>query len=80
MTPVRRDQRGERRETMTTETALMRVKAIRDVQNDDERAHGLEDQLRADFIQAIAASDHPMADVARIVLTTAGIEFSRWCA
>jgi hypothetical protein len=60
--------------------ALQRVERIRASRDDDEAAHSMEDDLYRDFITAVASSDHPLAGVAGIVLTTRDIEFSRWYA
>jgi len=50
---------------------------------DHEKAHSLEDKLRADFIAYVAkdgASDALINIKAGMVLTTDKIEFARWCA
>lgn len=50
---------------------------------DDESAHGLEDKLRLDFLQAVANRIYPpdvVAPLAAYVLTTSNIQFARWCA
>jgi hypothetical protein len=60
--------------------ALQRVERIRASRGDDEAAHSMEDGLYREFITEVALSDHPLAGVAKIVLTTQDIEFSRWCA
>ena len=58
-------------------SSLGEIKAIK---HDDEVAHSKEDDLHREFIQAVAESDHPLAEVAKVVLTTEEIRFARWCA
>lgn len=48
---------------------------------DDERAHGMEDDLRAAFIRHVAeTAGGDLAEMARAVLKTEEINFCRWCA
>ncbi len=54
--------------------------AIRAIADDDESAHGEEDELRARVLQAIADGATDPAALAAEVLKTRDIEFSRWCA
>ena len=60
------------------------VEQIRKNQDDDERAHCIEDELRELFIYWIAnPNDNPLPNpvfIANTVLSTNDIEFSRWCA
>lgn len=67
---------------MTPATARERVEAIAGAAGDDERAHNLEDQLYLDFVAHVAAhpGDVDLAGVAREVLRSQDIVFSRWCA
>lgn len=67
---------------MTPEEVLLRVNRIRDMAGDHEAAHSEEDALHRDVLAAIAsgaAKPWPQ-ECARIALTTAEIEFARWCA
>ena len=66
---------------MTVEEVLARVEGIRAVASDDEVAHGREDDLHRDVLQAIAmgACADP-AGCAKAALTTGDIEFARYYA
>ena len=60
-----------------------RVAAIREVVWDDEKAHGLEDDLHHDVLRAIAENTLEDVDAtvaAKIALDTLLIDFGRWCA
>lgn len=66
---------------MTIDEIRQRIAAIRAIATDDERAHGKEDRLYADFIQSVADGDaDDLPAKAKLVLTTADIDFARWCA
>jgi hypothetical protein len=68
---------------VTIEEAMRRVEEIRAIAGDDETAHSLEDQLRADFIRWVAKNQQPSDTaqaIALVVESTRGIEFARWCA
>lgn len=65
---------------MTALEVAKRVEAIRAVADDEEQAHAMEDALRDVVLQAIASGAENAAELAREVLRTGGIEFSRWCA
>ncbi len=47
---------------------------------DDEAAHGLEDDARADVLRAVVAGEAHAARVAAEVLALADLGFARWCA
>lgn len=66
---------------MTISVVRERLKRISDCAGDDEIAHGEEDQLYADLLQAIAdgSCDDPQACAAE-ALKTKNMEFVRWCA
>jgi hypothetical protein len=70
-----------RTEAMTPEDVQQYVERIRENALDDEAAHGMEDALWADVLEAIAsgAAEEPAA-LARAALATLDIEFARWCA
>lgn len=55
---------------------------IKQKSGDDETAHVLEDQLRAQFIAAIAnrTFEDDITTAACAILTTDSISFARWCA
>ncbi|WPO70209.1 hypothetical protein [Streptomyces sp. KN37] len=58
-----------------------RVKEIANVAADDERAHGLEDDLHCDVLEVIAETsrDPHARALAAAAIKTAKIEFERWC-
>jgi hypothetical protein len=62
---------------MTVEDIRERVAIIRAQRDDDERAHGLEDQLHQDVLLFLADNGNALA---REALTTLDIDFARWCA
>jgi hypothetical protein len=66
---------------LTVEEVLRRVKAIRDIAEDDESAHIAEDSLYEDVLTAIATGKclGPEA-CARAALKTKALRFSRWCS
>lgn len=58
-----------------------RVDAIRKAAHDPESAHGLEDSLLADFVRYVAGGGaDELQEKARLVMSTALIDFPRWCA
>jgi hypothetical protein len=65
---------------VTTEEVRHRVDEIWESVNDDEHAHGLEDDLWQDVLRAIAAGAPNAAELATEALKTTDIEFARWCA
>ena len=66
---------------MTLQEVHDRVEFIKRVAGDDEAAHVAEDQLHEDFIAWVHASGAvELAEMARVVLTTQDVEFSRWYA
>jgi hypothetical protein len=65
---------------MTVEDIEKRIQEIEAEQDDCEVAHGLEDGLMHDVLQAIA-DGHPDAQaLAAAVLKTSDIAFPRYCA
>ncbi len=51
------------------------------INDDDERAHAKEDDLRAEFIKHVAdTAGGTLSDMAFMVLSTDNIRFSRWYA
>ena len=68
---------------MTIYDIEQRIKHIEAIKDDDESAHGAEDELYAEFITYIKELDTPdplLAAKATLILTTSDISFSRWCA
>lgn len=65
---------------MTTLEIKKRITEIVNERRDDEVAHSLEDDLRADFIEFIANSDCKYSGMAKEVMNTKYICFARWCA
>jgi hypothetical protein len=66
---------------MTVEKVRETIVRINDMAGDDEAAHSLEDKLHHDVLEAIAAGkcENPR-ELAREVIQTKNIQFSRWCA
>ena len=67
---------------MTEKEIKKRIKKIEKISSDcgDEVAHGLEDELREEFIKYIADyGDMHLVEKAKLVLSTNDIEFARWC-
>lgn len=68
---------------MTREEIRKRVAKIRRIAGDFESAHSEEDRLRHDVLRAIADDERVPVDVreaARLALSTAEIDFPRYCA
>jgi hypothetical protein len=69
---------------VTVDEVRARVEEIRRHgidENDDERAHGDEDDLRADLLRFIASdAPEPFAELARVALEADAMKFGRWCA
>ncbi|WP_024427708.1 hypothetical protein [Bacillus safensis] len=64
---------------MTVDDVQERVEVIRQIALDDEAAHGMEDELYIDVLEAIAnGADNP-EKLAAEALKTQDIEFYRWC-
>jgi len=70
-------------EKLTKEHALEMIQSIYHSKWDDEAAHYMEDELRADFIYTCSLWGYTrdeMIEIANIVLESNNIEFERWCA
>ena len=65
---------------MTVDEIKARVEEIARERDDDERAHGMEDKLWEDVLQAIAEGHSAPAEIARQALASRAIKFSRWGA
>ncbi len=57
-----------------------RLGAIIQVQDDDETAHGLEDDLYVDFIEFVSQRKDAIGLLAKQVLKARKVKFSRWTA
>lgn len=66
---------------MTLDEVKTRVESIRRRRGDDEGAHGMEDDLYCDVLQAIADGTHEddPSVLAAEALKTRKIDFARWC-
>ena len=67
---------------LTMEQIRSKVKQITLKQADYEMAHGLEDELRAEFIQHVRnhPDDPDLGYKAQLVLATKTLDFPRYCA
>ena len=66
---------------MTPESVREEIDRIRAVAHDDERAHGMEDDLLWQFVVWCANTGTPeVRAVANEVLSSQPLPFSRWCA
>ena len=65
---------------ITIEQVKQAIESIKDITWDDEAAHGKEDSLRDQVLQAIANGSPDSQELARLALTTNDIDFCRWCA
>ncbi len=65
---------------MNIEEIQYRIKAINEISHDDEAAHSLEDRLYEDFIKHVSKRKDKIGNMARQILATQEIDFSRWCA
>jgi len=65
---------------MTPKEVAKRVAMIGECRGDYEAAHGMEDQLREDVLQAIAGGAPNAADLAREALKSTDMDFPRYCA
>lgn len=74
------DQRAVNTPALTAEDIARRLAAIHAVQDDDESAHGLADDLHRDVLAAIAAGVPDAQLLAAAALRTETLGFARWCA
>ena len=67
---------------MTLENIVYRLAEIYDRRDDDETAHVMEDKLMIDFIKYISeyGADKHQKEMAKMVLKSGNINFSRWYA
>lgn len=58
-----------------------KINKIKETSDDDEMAHGLEDELYKEFIKSIAEGKvEYIQEKAKMILIVQHINFSRWCA
>ena len=57
-----------------------KIDEIKKEMDDPEVAHGMEDDLYAEFIEHISKREDSLGEMAKLVLTTEGLDFSRWFA
>ncbi|RLU81209.1 hypothetical protein CTZ27_33160 [Streptomyces griseocarneus] len=65
---------------MSVEDVAHRLAEIAHHQDDDEVAHGLEEQLHSDVLRAIAAGAPDAQILAAAALRSETIDFARWNA
>jgi hypothetical protein len=64
---------------MTLEEIKERLQYIESISDDDEAAHGREDDLYEEFIRYVADNaPEPLSELAREVLKSKDITFERW--
>ncbi len=70
-----------RNEKVTPAWVRKQVEAIYGVRGNDEIAHGEEDCLYLDLLTAISEGKcYNVRECAKIAITVAEMDFSRWCA
>lgn len=65
---------------LTAAAVRKRVASIDIIKDDDEGAHGNEDALWEEVLEAIAEGASNPKALAREALATRAIDFARWCA
>ena len=65
---------------MKVKEAKARIEHLKEISGDDEAAHIEEDDLRDDFIIFVAKRKDRIGKIAKIILTSEDVSFSRWCA
>jgi hypothetical protein len=68
---------------MTLQDVKNRLDYIESIKDDDESAHGAQDDLFEDFIKAIVNNEiiiNDLVEIAKEVLQVKKIDFCRWCA
>jgi hypothetical protein len=65
---------------MDMDTIKISIAKICEIRGDDERAHSWEDVLYQEFVKYIAERKDHLGKMAREILKTQKIDFSRWCA
>ena len=65
---------------MTKKEVIAKIQEIKNISGDDEVAHAKEDILYKTFIEFVSKRNDKLGEIARILLSTKDIDFSRWCA
>ena len=63
---------------MTVEDTKKRIVEIRSKRDDSASAHIMEDELFHDFVRDVSLRRDELGKIARIVLKSGKIKFSRW--
>lgn len=69
-----------KRHRVTASEARAAVDYIRSMTHDPEVAHGEEDRMRYQVLEAIAGGADNPVELAEIALSTEELTFPRWCA
>ena len=65
---------------MTRQEILKAIEDIKKVADDDEVAHGKDDDLREAFIEYVSKRTDSLGEKAKLILSTNDIDFVRWYA
>jgi hypothetical protein len=75
---------------MTPEQAQHNIDRLKEISDDDERAHSFEDEMYINFVNTIADLDKrtdftffdlaELINAAKIIVQSRDLEFARWCA
>lgn len=65
---------------ITIEEVEARVRMVESRKDDNESAHGIEDDLYEDVLRAIAEGSPEATALARAALKSKDVDFARWCA
>lgn len=63
---------------MNLENIKKRIKKIKNIQDDDEVAHRMEDDLYTNFIKYVSKRRDKIGIMAKEILKTKRIDFARW--
>lgn len=65
---------------MLTKSSIMeKITEIKKAAGDDEVQHSIEDCLEDSFILSLTSRKDKVGDLAKLVISTNEIKFSRWC-
>lgn len=67
-------------EMITQAEVRRQLQDIKRIADDDESAHGSEDALHQEVLQAVADGHPDAMKLAKLALKTQDIRFARWCA
>lgn len=65
---------------MTTEEAVAYLERLKASMHDSESAHGMEDALKEEILEAIANGAENYLELARIGVEATNLDFTRWYA